>query len=58
MSAPAARVKTPEFLEMNRIEGKTDGEVDVNPSAHALSVVLSFTRAVTWVIQTFPSLSR
>jgi hypothetical protein len=30
MSAPAARAKTPESLEMNRIEGKTGREVVVN----------------------------
>jgi hypothetical protein len=30
MSAPAARAKTPESLEMNRIEDKTGREVDVN----------------------------
>ena len=30
MSAPAARVKTPESMEMNRMEGKTGREVVVN----------------------------
>jgi hypothetical protein len=30
MSAPAARAKTPETLEMNRIGGKTRRDVDVN----------------------------
>ena len=30
MSAPAARAKTPESLETNRIEGKTGREVVVN----------------------------
>jgi hypothetical protein len=35
MSAPAARAKTPESLEMNRIEDKTAREVDVNLFARA-----------------------
>lgn len=42
MSASAARVKTPESMEINRIKNKTGGEVDVNLSAPALGVLLSF----------------
>jgi len=42
MSAPAARAKTPESLEMNRMEDKTGREVAVNLTAPALGDLLSF----------------
>jgi hypothetical protein len=42
MSAPAARAKTPESLEMNRIEGKTGREVVVNLFARSSAALLTF----------------
>ena len=42
MSAPAARAKMPESLEMNRMEDKTGREVAVNLTAPALGDLLSF----------------
>ena len=41
MSASAAWVKTPESLEMNRIEGKTGGEVVVNLFARSSGILLT-----------------
>lgn len=42
MSAPAARVKTPESMEMNRIEGKTGREVIVNLFARSSDGLTGF----------------
>jgi hypothetical protein len=42
MSASAARAKTPESLEMNRIEGKTGGEVVVNLFARSSDWLTGF----------------